>query len=115
MDEVDGSVLISPDVLTTIVRQVVEATPDVAHISGSLPGRMTRVLGGRRTGSGIDVLLEDGAVTVELYIVARPNVVLLPLGLTLQREISRSISDVVGMPVRAVNIHFDDVLAPYSE
>ncbi len=73
---------------------------------------MSRVLRGSRSASGVDLQVEDGVVTIDVYIVAMPNTVLLPLGQTLQAEIHRAISDVVGMPVRAVNIHFADVHDP---
>ncbi len=112
MDETSGAVIISPQVITTVVRQVAESTPGVAHLSTSFSGRMSRVLRGSRSSNGVDVQVEDGAVMIDVYIVAMPNTQLLPLGQTLQRDIHRAISDVVGMPVRAVNIHIADVQDP---
>lgn len=114
MDEAFGAVLISPQVITTVVRQVAESTHGVAQLSTSLSGRMHRVLRGNRSASGVDVQVEDGAVTIDVYIIALQNVALLPLGQTLQREIHRAISDVVGMPVRAVNVHFSEVQDPFD-
>ncbi len=114
MDETIGAVIIAPQVITTVVRQVTEATPGVAYLSSSLSGRMSRVLRGSRSASGIDVSVQDGAVSIDVYVVAVPNVPLLPLGQTLQREIHSAISDVVGMPVFAVNIHFADVQNPFD-
>src|SRR5258708_38963893 len=99
MDETLGAVVIAPQVITTVVRQMVESTKGVARLSTSLPGRMSRVLRGSRSASGVDIQVEDGAVTIELYVVAMPNTQLLALGQTLQHEIHRAISDVVGMPV----------------
>lgn len=112
MDETAGAVIISPQVITTVVRQVAESTPGVANLSTSFSGRMSRVLRGNRSASGVDVQVEDGAVMIDVYVVAMPNTQLLGLGQTLQHEIHRAISDVVGMPVRAVNVHFADVQDP---
>ncbi|MGE5138501.1 MAG: Asp23/Gls24 family envelope stress response protein [Rudaea sp.] len=114
MEETTGSIVIAPEVLTTVVRLVTLETPGVVSLNSTLPGRMSRMLRGNKSSRGIDVQIEDGAVTVDVYIVAERNAVLLPLGLSLQREISRAISDVVGMPVRAVNVHVDDVSDPFS-
>ncbi|GIL15228.1 MAG: hypothetical protein BroJett039_04010 [Chloroflexota bacterium] len=114
MDETIGAVIIAPQVITTVVSQVVQATPGVARLATSFSGRMSRVLRGSRSASGVDVTVEDGAVSLDVYIVAMPNVALPTLGLGLQHEIYRAISDVVGMPVRAVNIHFADVQAPFD-
>ncbi len=112
MDETLGAVVISPQVVTTVVRQVAESTDGVARLSTSLSGRMSRVFRGSRSASGVDIQVEDGAVTIDVYVIALPNTQLLVLGQALQREIHRAISDVVGMPVRAVNIHFADVQDP---
>lgn len=112
MSETVGAVIISPQVITTVVRQVAENTPGVARLATSVSGRMSRVLRGSRSASGVDIQIEDSAVTVDVFVVALPNTQLLPLGQTLQKEIYRAISDVVGMPVRAVNIHFADVQDP---
>jgi uncharacterized alkaline shock family protein YloU len=114
MDDTSGSIIIAPEVLTTIVRLVALETPGVVNLSSTLPGRMSRVFRGSKSSRGIDVQVEDGAVTVDVYVIAERNAVLLPLGQTLQREISRAISDMVGMPVHAVNVHIDDVGDPFG-
>ncbi len=114
MDETPGSIVISPEVLTTVVRLVTLETPGVVGLNSTLPGRMSRVFRGSKSSNGIDVQIEDGAVTVDVYVIAERNIVLLPLGQALQREISRAISDVVGMPVRAVNVHIEDVSDPFT-
>jgi uncharacterized alkaline shock family protein YloU len=114
MEDTPGSIVIAPEVLTTIVRLVALETPGVVGLSSTLPGRMSRVFRGNKSSRGIDVQVEDGAVTVDLYVIAERNVMLLQLGQTLQHEISRAISDVVGMPVHAVNVHIDDVGDPLA-
>lgn len=114
MDETLGAVVIAPQVITTVVCQVAESTEGVARLSTSLSGRMSRVLRGSRSASGVDIQVEDGAVTVDIFVVAMPNTQLLTLGQNLQHEIHRAISDVVGMPVRGVNVHFADVQDPFG-
>ncbi len=114
MEQTTGSVIIAPEVLTTVVRLVTTETPGIVCLVSTLPGRMSRVFRGNKSSRGIDVQIEDNAVTVDVYIIAERNVVLLPLGRTLQREISRAISDVVGMPVRAVNVHIEDISDPFG-
>lgn len=113
MDETIGAVVISPQVITTVVRQIAESTQGVAQLSTSLSGRMSRMFRGNRSASGVDVQVEDGAVTIEVYVVAMSNTQLLPLGQSLQHDIHRAVSDIVGMPVRAVNVHFADVQDPF--
>jgi uncharacterized alkaline shock family protein YloU len=114
VDDTSGSIIIAPEVLTTIVRLVALETPGVVNLSSTLPGRMSRVFRGNKSSRGIDIQVEDGAVTVDVFVIAERSAVLLTLGQTLQREISRAISDMVGMPVHAVNVHIDDVGDPFG-
>jgi uncharacterized alkaline shock family protein YloU len=59
-------------------------------------------------GPGVEVDIEDGQVSVEVYLIAKREVDLLQMGRQLQGEITRAIEDIVGMPVRAVNVHIED-------
>jgi uncharacterized alkaline shock family protein YloU len=72
-----------------------------------------RVLGRPGRASGVDLSVKDHAVTIDLYVVAEPEVNLLRLGQTLQSEVSRAIQDMVGMEVSAVNVHIQDVAFPH--
>src|ERR671939_635059 len=114
MVEARGAVVIAPEVLTTVVRMAALSTPGVAHLSTTFSGRAKRVFRGKRSTGGIDISVEDGAVSIDLYVVAESEAVLLPLAQTLQCEITRAISDVIGLPVRAVNIHIEDVQDPFG-
>ena len=103
-----GGVTIAPEVILDIVRLTALATPGVAALSPDHPNPMSRMLSGKVT-RGIRLELEDRAVAIDLYIVVEPETPMLPLAHALQHEVSRAIQEVVGMPVRAVNIHVEDV------
>ena len=107
-DEPIGAVTIAPEVLMDIVRLTALATPGVAALSPDHPHPMSRMLNGKTT-RGIRLDLSDNAVSIDLHIIVEPGTQILPLGHTLQHEISRAIEEVVGMPVRAINIHVEDV------
>lgn len=108
MEENLGSVTVAPEVLMALIRLTALATPGVARLSTENPNGVHRLFSGKAT-AGIQLQIEDHTVWIDLYIVAEPDVQMLPLGQTLQREISRAIQDVVGMPVKEINIHIDDV------
>jgi uncharacterized alkaline shock family protein YloU len=97
-----------------VVRQVVAATAGVAGLAAGYANGMNRVMQGHHPHRAIDITVEDGVVSMDVYIVALPNVPLLPLGQTLQHEIHRALAEVIGMPVRAVNIHISDVQDPVA-
>lgn len=124
-----GTIILAPQVLVTIARRVALSTPGVAGMAHA--GRRQRLNlwwssprlrpesslsprpGFRPEPQGARVQVEDGMVTVDLYIVAQRNVNLYRLGQRLQGEVSRAIQEMVGLPVSEVNVHIQDV-APGS-
>jgi uncharacterized alkaline shock family protein YloU len=46
---------------------------------------------------------------VDLYVIVDHDVNMLQLGRTLQSEVTRAIEEMVGMNVRTVNVHIEDV------
>ena len=108
MEENLGNVTIAPEVLVQLVRLTTLATPGVARFAPNFPNQMRRLFGGK-SGEGIEIAIQDHSVSIDVYIVAEPDALMLPLGHELQREISRAIQDVVGMPVTEINIHIEDV------
>ncbi len=112
MEQALGTVTIHPTVLTTVARLTSLATPGVARMSDEWRLNVKRMLGRPGRSSGVGLSVEDNAVTIDLYVVAEPEVNLLHLGQTLQNEVSRAIEDMVGMEVSAVNVYIRDVDFP---
>jgi uncharacterized alkaline shock family protein YloU len=108
MEENQGVVTVAPEVLVQLVRLTAMATPGVARLYGNMPNSMYRLFSGKAA-EGIQIAIDDQTVTIDLYVVAEPDTHMLTLGQTLQREIYRAINDVVGMPVKEINIHIEDV------
>ena len=108
MEQQLGTVTIAPNVLVTIVQKTASSVPGVAALSGSVPG-VKRLLGLHTVGQGVEVNVVNAQVSVDVYLVAKRNVDLLRMGRQLQRDVTRSIEDIVGMDVREVNVHVEDI------
>ena len=115
MEPLPGKVIIAPEVITTVVKMTALATPGVARLSSTIPGRMSRVWRGARSVEGIDVDLNGEQVIVDLFIVATREAKMSELGQQLQHDVSRAITEIVGLPVSAVNVHIEDVADPYTQ
>jgi uncharacterized alkaline shock family protein YloU len=104
-----GTVTIAPEVLYTIARLTALAMPGVARLGGGWLADAERLLGKPGGSGGVEIVVQDYAVTVDLYLVAERGANMLKLGQNLQAEITRAIQDMIGMEVRAVNVHIQDV------
>lgn len=104
-----GRVTIAPEVLVTIARLTTLSTPGVARLSKTWASRLSRVFGRHIASQGVKIEVEDDSVAVDLYIIAEPDMNMLELGHSIQAEVARAINDMVGMHVREVNVHIQDV------
>jgi uncharacterized alkaline shock family protein YloU len=113
MEENSGLVMISPQVLTTIARQATLNVPGVVSMS---PGvTFDRFFRRGKDRQGVRVSVEEGTVSIDLFIIVEPQVNMLRLGQEIQREVTRAIQELVGMAVREVNVHIEDVIPKKPE
>jgi uncharacterized alkaline shock family protein YloU len=108
VDEQLGKVTIAPNVLVTIVQKTATSVPGVANLYENMPG-VKRLLGLHTVGEGVEVSVLDDEVSVNVYLMAKRDVDLLQMGRQLQCQVTRAIKDIVGMEVREVNVHIEDV------
>jgi uncharacterized alkaline shock family protein YloU len=108
VEEQIGKVTIAPNVLVTIVQKTAASVPGVANLCENIPG-VKRLLGLHTVGQGVEVSVLNDQVSVDVYLVAKRNVDLLQMGRQLQQQVTRAINDIVGMEVREVNVHIEDV------
>lgn len=106
--EPQDTITIAPSVLITIARQ---ATVDVKGIArmGAIPIDVMHLLKGNPMGSGVVLDLQGSKVALELYVIVKPGVSMRDVSHEVQRSVTRSIQELVGMEVVTVNVHIEDV------
>jgi len=104
-----GKVFVAPNVLVTIARLTALSVPGVARMSPGWSGGVNRLLGRTGAGDGVRIDVEDDVVSVDLYIVVEAGTDMLGLSRQIQATVTRAIKDMVGMPVKEVNVHIQDV------
>ena len=104
-----GTVTIAPGVLSTIVSLTAQEVAGVSRL-GTLPGnqRVGHLLDGTAA-NGVLVRVIEDAVIAECYIVAKPETNLVSLGQEVQDAVTQALIEMVGMPVRSVNVYIQDV------
>ena len=107
----NDTVTIAPGVLLTIVRL---ATLDVAGVvrMGNTPGGVDRLFRRVPAANGVQIAVDEGTVTVHLYVVADASANLREMGVSIQKSVERSIREILGMKTHSVNIHIEDVHFP---
>ncbi|MCD4684730.1 MAG: Asp23/Gls24 family envelope stress response protein [Anaerolineae bacterium] len=98
----------APGVLLTVARM---ATLDVAGVvrMGSTPGGVDRLLRRVPAANGVQLAIDEGVVTAHLYVVADAAVNLREMSVQIQKAVTRSIRELLGMTVASVNVHIEDV------
>jgi uncharacterized alkaline shock family protein YloU len=109
--EAPGKVTIAPTVLTTIVRLATLDQRGVRRLV-PVPPNVRGLLAGGAAEEGIFIEVVDDGVQVEVHVMADAGANMLKLGEALQNSITRAIEEMVGLPVRAINVYIDDVALP---
>jgi len=82
------------------------------HRLAPVPRPMRGLLTGSRADEGILLGVGNDGVSVELHVVAEASANMLKLGDTLQTEVTRAIEEMVGLPVKIIDVYIDDVFLP---
>lgn len=105
-EESHGTITIAPNVLNTIARLATLKIEGVARLGVS--GKLLRA------SDGVAIEIMDGRrVKADIFVIVKPDTNMFEVAQHIQREVARSIHEIVGMDVEAVNIHVQDVA--YSE
>ena len=104
----NDQVTISPEVLLTIARFSTLEVPGVARM-GEVPGGVNRLWRRTPSAQGVQIMIEDGLVTVDLFIVAYAHSNLRAVCRDVQQRAVRAVREIVGMNVSTVNVHVEDI------
>ena len=97
-----GRISISSDAIAQIVAETVRESYGVVAMAGPkwLPARSKR---------GIDVGRDGDAVTVDVHVVVEYGLNLAEVASTVRNRIGYEVERLTGLPVRAVEVHIEDV------
>ena len=97
-----GRITISSDAIAQIVAETVRESYGVVAMAGPkwLPARSTR---------GIEIGRDGDAVTVDVHVVVEYGLNLAEVASTLRNRVGYEVERLTGLPVRAVEVHIEDV------
>ena len=97
-----GRISIAGDAISHIVAETVRESYGVVGMAGPkwLPARPTR---------GIEIGRDGDAVTIEVHVVVEYGLNLAEVASTLRNRVGYEVERLTGLPVRAVEVHIEDV------
>jgi uncharacterized alkaline shock family protein YloU len=103
----NGKTTISPEVLVSIT---LLATMGVEGVSRMTAGpRDVNTLFKKGLTEGVGLTVEDNVVFTDIYVILKKDVKVREICRQIQNQVSRSISEMVGMEVGRVNVHVEDI------
>lgn len=102
-----GKIVIAPEVLITIAKLATLSVPGVANMAAA-PGGINRYFK-RGAADGVRIHVYDNSLSADLYVVVRGDANARTVSETVQAEVARAMSEMVGMETSAVNVHIEDI------
>jgi len=102
-----GKTTIAPDVLVSIAQLATLGVDGVSHLTAG--SRDVNTLFKKGINEGVNISVEDNVVYVDLYVVLKRNYNVRDVSHTIQNQVARSISEMVGMEIGRINIHVEDI------
>ncbi len=103
----EGKTTIAPEVLITIARLTTLSVPGVSQFCVDPPG-VSRIFK-RNFIQGVRADVKEGSVYVDIHVILKNDVNMREVSRNIQQQVSRAISEMVGMNVGGVNVHIEDI------
>ena len=102
-----GKTTIAPDVLTTIASLTALSVEGVCRLATPPVG--INSLFKRSLYEGVHIVVENNVVYADLYLILKREINVRDVSHNVQVQVSRAISEMVGMEVGRVNVHVEDI------
>ena len=99
---------VSDEVISTIVEKTVMSIPGIYDINGGIIDGITNMLGTKRM-RGIRVDVENNVISIDIYVVVEYGVKIPDIAWDIQDKVKKTVEDMTGMNVIAVNIHIQGI------
>jgi len=106
-----GTTTIAPDVLLTIAQLTTLNVNGVSRL-GHVQTPVNQLLKRTQKREGVSIEVVDDVVNADIYVVLKNDVNVRDVSHSIQHEVARAISEMVGMTVGRVNIHIEDIDYP---
>ena len=101
----DGSVNISEDVISIIALEAMREVEGFGSISNPLGKDIAELIGKKSAARGVSVQPGEDGVGIDVFISVKYNYSVTAVSQAIQEAIRKSVEDMTGIRVKAVNVH----------
>lgn len=102
-----GKTTVAPDVLIEIARMAALKVTGV-HAMAPVSGGVNRLFR-RGNSDGVRITINEDTVFADLHIILDNGINIRDISRTIQKKVTRAITEMVGMDVGEVNIHIENI------
>jgi uncharacterized alkaline shock family protein YloU len=103
-----GSVRIARRVLRTVIEEAALSVQGVARLAMNV-SQWPHLIGRSLPIHGVALVVRDDVVSVDLYLIAQPDVNLIGVGVAVQEAVGQAVDHILGMRASEINVYVQDV------
>lgn len=103
-----GSVRIARRVLRTVIEEAALSVQGVARLAMNV-SQWPHLIGRALPVHGVALLVRDDVVSIDLYLIAQPDVNLVAIGIAVQEAVGQAVDHILGMRASEINVYVQDV------
>jgi uncharacterized alkaline shock family protein YloU len=103
-----GSVRIARRVLRTVIEEAALSVQGVARLAMNV-SQWPHLIGRALPLHGVALAVRDDVVSIDLYLIAEPEVNLVAVGAAVQEAVGQAVDHILGMRASEINVYVQDV------
>jgi uncharacterized alkaline shock family protein YloU len=103
-----GSVRIARRVLRTVIEEAALSVQGVARLAMNV-SQWPHLIGRSLPIHGVALVVRDDVVSIDLYLIAQPDVNLIGIGVAVQEAVGQAVDHILGMQASEINVYVQDV------
>jgi uncharacterized alkaline shock family protein YloU len=103
-----GSVKIARRVLRTIIEEAALSVQGAARLAMNV-SQWPHLIGRSLPLHGVALAVRDDTVSIDLYLIAEPDVNLVAVGAAVQEAVGQAVDHILGMHASEINVYIQDV------
>jgi uncharacterized alkaline shock family protein YloU len=103
-----GSVRIARRVLRTVIEEAALSVQGVARLAMNV-SQWPHLIGRSLPIHGVALVVRDDVVSIDLYLIAQPDVNLIGVGVAVQEAVGQAVDHILGMQASEINVYVQDV------